>query len=86
MAEFERGFSENNTNTLAKLVHKDFRRNIYPRSLGIPELTRDEWLKRMAEIVTFATALKVRYILPVATHTASFLQLNPSHSRPNILS
>ena len=86
MAEFERGFSEDNTDTFAKQVHKDFRRNIYPRSLGVPELTRDEWLKRMAEIVTFATVLKVSYILPVATHKTSFLQLNPPHRQPNILS
>jgi len=60
--EFVRGFDERNVDILAKTLHKDFRRIIYPRSLGAPELTKDEWLKNMREVVSFiATPETIRH-------------------------
>ena len=57
--EFSRGFFEGDVNLLAKNLHKDFRRVIHPKSLGARDLTKEEWLNNMKEIVTFTTELKV---------------------------
>jgi hypothetical protein len=37
---------------IAKYFHKDFRVVSYPRSLGIPEQTKEEWLERWAGITS----------------------------------
>ena len=55
-------------NLLAKNLHKDFRRVIYPKSLGVRDLAKEEWLNNMKEIVTFTAELKVNHTSPVATH------------------
>jgi len=55
--EFSRGFVEGDVNHLAKYLHRDFRRTVYPRSLGVQEYAREEWLKDMAEVIAFATTL-----------------------------
>ena len=70
--EFVRGFDEGNVALIAKNLHKDFRRNIYPRSLGIQERTREEWLKNIAAIVGFTTEFAVSRNSPVVTHRTSF--------------
>jgi len=36
---------------LTKLLHDDFHRIIYPRSLGVPKTNKEEWLKHMEGVL-----------------------------------
>ena len=45
------GFETRNLDLIAKTLHKDFRYIAYPRSLGHPEQTREQWLERCAGII-----------------------------------
>ena len=65
VSEFVRGFKESDTALLAKHLHKDFRRIIHPRSLGVPDLNREEWLENMAGVLSITTELEVSHNLPV---------------------
>ena len=44
---------------LGNLLSDDFRRFVYPRSLGHPEQTKAEWLKEMGGAAGFATGFDV---------------------------
>jgi hypothetical protein len=72
VSEFVRGFRESDPALLAKHLHKDFRRIIHPRSLGVPEVDRDEWLKNVAGVLSITTQLEVSRILPAAARKSSF--------------
>ena len=76
VSEFVRGFRESDTTLLAKHLHKDFRRIIHPRSLGVPDLNREEWLENMAGVLSITTELEVSHNLPV------LLQTRPPPSPP----
>jgi hypothetical protein len=52
-------FSKRNVDDLAKILHKDHRRIYYPRSLGKPDLTRENWLKYTADVVGLWTDCRV---------------------------
>ena len=45
------GLAKNDLATAAKLLHKDYRRIIYPRSLGKPVVAREEWLKQCGQMI-----------------------------------
>ena len=47
---------------VAKLMHKDFRLTTYPKSLGQPEQTREQWLERFAGVFSTLTENKVSRI------------------------
>jgi len=49
LSELARAFQTGDVALIAKHVHKDHRRTIYPRSLGRPELTGEEWLRNISE-------------------------------------
>jgi hypothetical protein len=51
--EWVEGFKTKDVNHLAKYLHKDHRRITYPRSLNIPEQTKDEWLEHVGTVLTF---------------------------------
>lgn len=57
--EWSRGFPEKNLDVIGKHLHKDFRRFTYPRSIGQPEQTKDEWLTHFAGVIKFSTGFKV---------------------------
>lgn len=59
---------------LATLLHKDHRRIYYPRSLGVPEHTKEEWLKFAADFVgKFWTDCEVSYLVLVpSSHRTPF--------------
>lgn len=62
MLKLARAFETKDTGLLAKHVHKDYHRIIYPRSLGIPEQTGEEWLRNSAESMSlWAGDSKARY-------------------------
>jgi len=56
------GFAEMNVEIIGKQLHKDFRRSVYPRSLGQPELGKEDYLKEASGILGFATGFNVGYI------------------------
>jgi len=55
------GLTEMSVENIGKQLHKDFRRSIYPRSLGQPEQSKEDYLKEGSGIFAFATELNVGY-------------------------
>jgi hypothetical protein len=51
-----RGFQTRDLDLAAKSLHKDFRYVPYPKSLGRPEQTKEEWLEQYAKIISLWTA------------------------------
>ena len=64
--EWHEGFKELNVDILAKCLHKDFHRVVYPRSIGQPEQNKEEWIRDITGIMGFATGFEVGY-LPTPT-------------------
>jgi len=62
------GFRELNAEIIGKYLHKEFRRSVYPRSIGQPEQNKEEWLKELSAIIVFATGFDVG-------HTPCYLNL-----------
>jgi hypothetical protein len=61
--ECGRGFKTRDLDLIAKTLHKDFRYAPYPKSLGKPEETREEWLEHRARMFSlWAADLEVGYI------------------------
>ena len=48
---FFEAFKNRDIDRIATFLHKDHRRIYYPRSLGLPELTREQWLKFAATFI-----------------------------------
>jgi len=59
-----------NVEIIGKYLHKDFRRTVYPRSIGQPEQNKEEWLKELSVGFAFATGFDVG-------HTLCYLNLLP---------
>jgi hypothetical protein len=56
-------FEKRDLSSIGNAIHKDFRYVSYPRSLGHPEQTKEEWLERYAGIMSlWAAAPEVSYI------------------------
>ena len=47
------GFGNKDLVFVAKDLHKDFRYAVYPRSLGKPEVAREEWLQEVRKVFSF---------------------------------
>ena len=60
--EWNRGFMEKNADILANCVHKDFHRVVLPRSMGQPAQNKEEWIKDITAIISFATEFDVGYL------------------------
>ena len=58
--EWLQAFDARDMDRIAKCLHKDYRNIMYPRSLGKPEETKEEWLEYMAGIFNLWTERKVR--------------------------
>jgi len=52
-------FTERNMEVFVSYLHKDFRRSVYPRSLGQPEQNREEALKELSGLLGFVTGIDV---------------------------
>jgi hypothetical protein len=64
--ECSRGFQEKDLGAMTKSLHKDCRYIAYPRSLGKPDQTKEEWLEKWAAVVSlWAGELEVSYIAVV---------------------
>jgi len=62
MLEWAQGFERKDLALIAKCLHKDHRHTFYPRSLGKPEVARDQWLEHITSVVNLWTDHKVSYI------------------------
>ena len=60
------GYEKRDLGHLERHLHKDARRVTYPRSLSLPEESREEWLRRLTELVGLWTDSEVS-VLYVAT-------------------
>ena len=54
--EWGQGIQTRDLGLISKGLHKDFRFVVYPRSLGKPEQTREEWLGQIAGVLKIWTA------------------------------
>ena len=52
MREWGKGFEKMDLALVAKHLHKDFLLVTYPRSLGMPDETREVYLQRMGNVMT----------------------------------
>jgi len=59
ITEWLQGVHEMNVDKLGNFLTDDFRRFVYPRSLGHPEQTKAEWLKEIGGAAGFATGFDV---------------------------
>lgn len=55
MREWGLGFEKKDVGLIAKNLHKGFRLVSHPRSLGMPEENREEYLQRITEAMTLWT-------------------------------
>jgi hypothetical protein len=55
------GIGKRDVDHIAQLLHKDHRRITYPRSLGKPEQTKEEWFKNTSELISLWTESDVSY-------------------------
>jgi hypothetical protein len=53
--ECSRGYQKKDLDVIAKSLHKDCRYVAYPRSLGRPDQTKEEWLEQWAGILSLWT-------------------------------
>ena len=78
-----RGFRTKNLDLVAKTLHKDFRLIPYPRSLGRPEETKEEWLERWAGMISlWTTELEVSVLVAPKTAFAATKPLPQQTCRP----
>jgi hypothetical protein len=61
LLECSQAFQAGNLDVCAKYLHKDFRNVTYPRSLGKPDQTKEEWLEEWVGILSMGE-LEVSYI------------------------
>ena len=55
MRSWLEGWEKKDVNHLANLMHEDHRRITYPRSVGKPEQTKEEYLKNTGELLSLWT-------------------------------
>jgi hypothetical protein len=71
-SDCRRGFRTRDLELIASTIHKDFRYFAYPKSLGKPEQTKEEWLNRWAGLISLWTAdLEVSYLVAPQTSFAA---------------
>jgi len=52
MRSFFQEGEKRNVDHFHKYLHKDFRHNMYPRSIGVQEQTKEEWIKSFGEFTS----------------------------------
>jgi hypothetical protein len=73
--EWYRALKQKDVGPIAKLLHKDHVRITYPRSLGKPEQSREEWLEEFGAGLSFMTDFEVRESHRMVRLRNSFLLL-----------
>ena len=77
ITEWNEAFLQRNVDMAVKPLHKDFRRVVYPRSMGHPEQNKDEWLEEITGIFGLATGFDVGHI-PCYSNFLNLLCRRPS--------
>ena len=49
--EWDQAFRKKDLDLIANCLHKDYRRTTYPKSIGKPEQTKEEWLKHITGVI-----------------------------------
>jgi hypothetical protein len=57
--DWNEGIREMNVEMLGKTLHKDYRRSVYPRSIGQSEQSKEEWLNELSLMLSVATEFEV---------------------------
>ena len=57
--EWGQAFTKRDMGLVTRLLHKDYRCALYPRSLGVSEETREEWIARFSGIISLWTDVDV---------------------------
>jgi hypothetical protein len=73
MYELDSGFTRRDLDIIAKQLHKDYRHITHPRSLGMPEQSREEWLKHFAWVMSLWTENVVSYQFPLQFTTIGWI-------------
>ena len=68
MRDWAEAFKKKDLDLIAKALHKDYRHTAYPRSIGRPEQTREEWLEHITTLLSLWEDLEV-------SHTSSSFDL-----------
>ena len=63
--DWGQGFKKGDMGLITGLLHKDYRHALYPRSLGVPEETREEWVARFSGILSLWTDADVSWLYPL---------------------
>ena len=63
--EWAQTFRAKDIDRIAKILHKDYRYITYPRSLGRPEQTREEWLEHIAGAFSIRSQEDVGHVNPL---------------------
>jgi hypothetical protein len=63
ICDWNDAFTKMSVESFGKLMHKDFRRSIHPRSIGQPEQGKEEALKELSGILDFVTGIDVGHTL-----------------------
>jgi hypothetical protein len=81
--EHKRGFESRNLDAIAKNLHKDFRYICYPRSLGYPEQTKEEWITQFSGYFPHWTDMQVNSlnINLFSDYPTFFADNHPFHHR-----
>ena len=82
--EWGLAFEKRNLDLIAKLLHKDYRHTTYPRSLGKPEKTREEWLEHIAGVLSIRTEQDVSRTQSCYQDPFNPPWLNPFRSRLSV--
>jgi len=75
------GFENRDLAHIAKYLHKDYRHTHYPRSLGLPEQTKEQWLEHFGGVLALMTGNEVRAALTTARTLFTAVK---THRRPFI--
>ena len=59
ITDWNKGYMELNAEILEKYLHKDFRSIVYPRSLGVMERSKEEWVKHAKGVIGLSTEFDV---------------------------
>ena len=59
ITNWDEGFKEMNVDIIGKHLQKEFRLLVYPRTIGQPEQTKEEFLKKLSGGFAFATGFDV---------------------------
>ena len=62
VTDWENAFRRKDYDFLVNGLDKDYKTIIYPKSLGVPVLSKEEWLPGLRDVLAIWTSAKVGYL------------------------